>query len=374
MAHDDAYFMRQALRLARRGLGRTSPNPPVGALVVRGGSVVGRGFHARAGQAHAEVVALRQAAGRARGATLYVTLEPCAHLGRTPPCTEAITAAGIARVVFGARDPNPQVEGDGAGRLRRAGIAVVAGVAQADCDDLISAFRKHVTTGLPLVTLKLAASLDGRIATCTGDSKWITGEAARAIAHRLRDQHDAVLVGVETVIRDDPALTCRLPGGRDPLRVVLDRRLRISETARVLTNTGPAATVVATALAGGAKWRRLQVRGVQLVRVPAVRGGVSLRQVLAWLGRAGVSAVLIEGGAAVAASALKARLVDRMVLFYAPKLIGGDGRPMLDALGVRAMREAWELGAVRVRRVGADFMVTACPLPRDGKRQSRSWR
>ncbi|MBI4518755.1 MAG: bifunctional diaminohydroxyphosphoribosylaminopyrimidine deaminase/5-amino-6-(5-phosphoribosylamino)uracil reductase RibD [Deltaproteobacteria bacterium] len=366
--------MRQALRLARRGLGRTSPNPPVGALVVRGGSVVGRGFHARAGQAHAEVVALRQAAGRARGATLYVTLEPCAHLGRTPPCTEAITAAGIARVVFGARDPNPQVEGDGAGRLRRAGIAVVAGVAQADCDDLISAFRKHVTTGLPLVTLKLAASLDGRIATCTGDSKWITGEAARAIAHRLRDQHDAVLVGVETVIRDDPALTCRLPGGRDPLRVVLDRRLRISETARVLTNTGPAATVVATALAGGAKWRRLQVRGVQLVRVPAVRGGVSLRQVLAWLGRAGVSAVLIEGGAAVAASALKARLVDRMVLFYAPKLIGGDGRPMLDALGVRAMREAWELGAVRVRRVGADFMVTACPLPRDGKRQSRSWR
>jgi len=358
---DDARFMRLALRLGRRGLGRTSPNPPVGAVVVRRGRVVGRGFHARAGEPHAEALALRQAGAQARGGTLYVTLEPCAHFGRTPPCAEAVRTAGISRVVLGSRDPNPKVAGDGAGKLRRAGIEVVTGVEQEGCDELIAAFRKHVTTGLPLVTLKLAASLDGRIATETGDSKWITGAPARQLAHRLRDEHDAVLVGIQTVVRDDPALTCRLANGRDPLRVILDPRLRIPETARVLTNKAAAGTLLATAVRGGAKSARLRARGVQIVTVPAVAGGVSLRRLLTWLGRRGVSSVLVEGGAAVAASALKAKLVDRMVLFYAPKLIGGDGRGMIDGLHVRTMRQAITLDDLHVRRVGRDLMVTTSP-------------
>ncbi len=361
MMEDDARFMRLALQQGRRGLGRTSPNPPVGAVVVKNGRVVGRGFHLRAGAAHGEVVALRRAGALARGATLYVTLEPCAHFGRTPPCTDAVRAAGIARVVIGSRDPNPAVAGDGAGKLRRAGIEVVSGVEREGCDDLIAAFRKRVTTGLPWVTLKLAASLDGRIATSRGDSKWITGAPARRLAHRLRDEHDAVLVGIDTVLRDDPALTCRLPRGRDPLRVILDRRLRVPEDARVLTKAAAAGTVLATAVRDGAKTRRLRARGAEVVTVPAGPGGVSLRRVLSWLARRGLSSVLIEGGAAVAASALNAKLVDRMVLFYAPKLIGGDGRAMIDGLNVRAMGQALGLGTLAVRHVGGDLVVTAAP-------------
>jgi diaminohydroxyphosphoribosylaminopyrimidine deaminase / 5-amino-6-(5-phosphoribosylamino)uracil reductase len=371
VARDDRYFMRLALRLGRRGLGRTSPNPPVGAVVVRHGYVIGRGFHARAGEPHAEVLALRQAGARARGATLYVTLEPCAHVGRTPACAVAVQAAGISRVVIGTRDPNPNVAGDGAGKLRRAGIDVQVGIEREASEELIAAFRKHVTASLPLVTLKLAASLDGRIATESGDSQWITGAAARAEAHRLRDRHDAVLVGVETVIRDDPALTCRFPGGRDPLRVVVDRRLRIPEGARVLTNEASAGTVIATAARGGGKLGRLRARGVRVVRVPEDSGGVSLRQVLRWLSSHGVSSVLIEGGAAVAASALKARLVDRIVFFYAAKLIGGDGRPMIDALGVKAMRNVLVLDDLHVRRLGRDLMVTTALPAASGRNEKR---
>ncbi|HUI28487.1 MAG TPA: bifunctional diaminohydroxyphosphoribosylaminopyrimidine deaminase/5-amino-6-(5-phosphoribosylamino)uracil reductase RibD [Candidatus Kryptonia bacterium] len=358
---DDAHFMRMAIRLARRGLGRTSPNPSVGAVVVRGGRVVGRGYTAPAGGPHAEVRALQQAGRRARGATLYVTLEPCAHFGRTPPCVDAVRAAGVARVVVGSRDPNPSVAGDGAAKLRRGGIAVVVGVERATCDELIAAFRKHVASGLPLVTVKLAASLDGRIATRTGASKWITGERARAVVQQLRNEHDAVLVGIETIVRDDPALTCRMRGGRDPLRVVLDSRLRIPLRARVLTNEMAAGTVVATALRGGAKAGRLRRRGAQLVCVPRNADGLSLRHVLQWLGRRGLMSVLVEGGAAVVSSALRARLVDRMVLFYAPKLIGGDGRAMIDALGVAAMNDVVALDGMRVRRVGEDLIVTAQP-------------
>src|SRR5512135_2351615 len=230
---DDARYMRLALRLGRRGLGRTSPNPPVGAVVVSGHTVVGRGYHHQAGMPHGEIEALTDAGARARGATLYVTLEPCAHHGRTPPCTDAVIAAGVRRVVFGTRDPNPTVSGNGMVRLRAARIAVTGGVLQPDCDELIAAFRKHVTTGLPLVTLKLAASLDGRIATATGESRWITGPESRLFTQRLRNEHDAILVGAQTVIRDDPELTCRLRGGRNPLRVVLDGRLRVPLGARV---------------------------------------------------------------------------------------------------------------------------------------------
>jgi diaminohydroxyphosphoribosylaminopyrimidine deaminase/5-amino-6-(5-phosphoribosylamino)uracil reductase len=352
--------MRAALRLARRALGRTSPNPPVGALVVRRGRVVGRGFTRPAGGPHAEVVALRAAGRRARGGTLYVTLEPCAHHGRTPPCVDAVRASGIARVVIGCRDPNPRVRGDGAGLLRRAGADVLVGVLRDECEEVIRFFRKHVTTGLPWVTLKLAASLDGRIATADGDSRWVTSEAARRLVHRLRDTHDAVLVGAETVRRDDPSLTCRLAGGRDPLRVIVDGRLRIPLQARVVRAPAAAGTLVVTAR-GAARTRveRLRRQGAQVLELPARRGVIAWGAILTALGTRGLCSLLVEGGGTIAASALHARGVDRLVMFYAPKLIGGDGRPMLGPLGIRRMTRALRIHVLSSRRVGPDLLIEA---------------
>jgi diaminohydroxyphosphoribosylaminopyrimidine deaminase/5-amino-6-(5-phosphoribosylamino)uracil reductase len=355
---DDAHYMRLALRLGRRGLGRTSPNPPVGAVVVARGKIVGRGYHHRAGLAHGEAEALRDAGKQARGATLYVTLEPCAHHGRTPPCTAAVIAAGIRRVVIGTPDPNPFVPGNGAARLRAAGIDVTAGVEQTACDELVAAFRKHITTGLPLVTLKLAASLDGRIATVTGESRWITGEDSRRYVHRLRAEHDAILVGAETVIHDDPELTCRLRGGRNPLRVILDGRLRLPLSAKVLRNTQTAATLVVTSRqASAAKTRQIEARGATVLRLPGKSSRVPMTQLMRALGKRDVASVLIEGGATVAAAALAARGVDRLLIFYAPKLIGGDGRPMLGALGVRRLLHAPRLGPLRVKRLATDVLL-----------------
>jgi diaminohydroxyphosphoribosylaminopyrimidine deaminase/5-amino-6-(5-phosphoribosylamino)uracil reductase len=355
---DDARFMRMALRLGRRGVGRTSPNPPVGAVVVAHGTVVGRGFHRKAGAAHGEAAALHAAGARARGATLYVTLEPCAHHGRTPPCTQAVIASGVRRVVIGTRDPNPRVPGNGMRQLRAAGIEVSSGVLQAECDELLAAFRKHVTTGQPLVTLKLAASLDGRIATATGDSRWITGEDSRRYVHRLRAEHDAILVGAETIIRDDPELTCRMRGGRNPWRVILDGRLRLPLQARVLTNAAPAATLVITGHGvSAAKVRQVRERGVEVVSLAAKAGRIPIARVMRELGKRNIMSVLIEGGATVATAALAAGVVDRMLVFLAPKLIGGDGRPMLETLGVRRVRDALAVGPLRVRRFARDVLI-----------------
>lgn len=359
--------MRLALRLGRRGLGRTSPNPPVGAVVVADGVVAGRGYHQRAGAAHAEIEAMRMAGERTRGATLYVTLEPCAHYGRTPPCTDAVIAAGVRRVVFGSRDPNPSVRGNGMGRLQAAGIAVQSGIEQEACDELIAAFRKHVTTGLPLVTLKLAASLDGRIATASGESRWITGADSRRFVHRLRAANDAVLIGAETVRRDDPELTCRVRGGRNPLRVILDGRLRVPLRARVLTNTRAAATLVCTGRqAPATKVRHIQQQGVEVLRLRDKGGSIAMKELLRALGERGIMSVLIEGGASVAAAAVAARAVDRLLIFYAPKLIGGDGRPMLGPLGVRRLARAPRLGRVQVKRFAADVLVATEMVADDG--------
>lgn len=356
----DVHFMRLALRQGRRGLGRTSPNPPVGAVVVRRGAIVGAGFHRRAGAAHAEVEALRAAAGRTRGATLYVTLEPCAHHGRTPPCVDAVLGAGIRRVVIGTRDPNPRVVGGGAERLRAAGVDVVSGVLEAEADRLISHFRVLTTTGRPFVTLKLAASLDGRIATVTGASRWITGEASRRYVHRLRDTHDAVLIGAETALRDDPDLTCRLRGGRNPLRIIIDGRLRLPTTARVVTTAASTPTLVFTARAADrARIAALRARGVDVVTLPARRGILAWREILAELARRDVASVLVEGGSQVAAALLTGGWVDRLNLFLAPLLIGGDGREVLGPLGVRQLEEALRLGPVEVRRFAQDvFLAT----------------
>jgi diaminohydroxyphosphoribosylaminopyrimidine deaminase / 5-amino-6-(5-phosphoribosylamino)uracil reductase len=360
--------MRQAVALARRGLGRTSPNPPVGAVIVTNGVLVGRGYHRQAGKPHAEIEALRVAGTRASGGTLYVTLEPCAHHGRTPPCTDAIIAAGLRRVVFGSRDPNPLVCGDGMGKLRQAGIEVCMGVEQAACDELIAAFRKHVTTGRPLVTLKLAASLDGRIATASGESRWITGEDSRRFVHRLRAEHDAILVGAATVIRDDPELTCRLRGGRNPLRVILDGRLRLPLHARVLARTDTAATLVVTSRkASPAKVRRIEQRGAEVLRLPDTKGRISMKRLVQALGRRGTTSILLEGGATTAAAAIAAGVVDRLLIFYAPTLIGGDGKPMLGPLGVRRLVQATRLQPPRLKRFARDVLVATEILTNDDR-------
>jgi len=357
----DEVFMRRAIALARRGVGRTSPNPPVGAVVVAGGRVVGSGWHRRAGAPHGEAAALRAAGARARGATLYVTLEPCNHAGRTPPCTDAVLAAGVRRVVFGARDPNRRVRGGGAARLRRAGVTVVEGVEAAACADLIAPFAHVARTGRPLVTLKLAATLDGRIATRTGASRWITGPPARRFVHQLRNEMDAVMVGAGTIAADDPRLTCRMPGGRDPLRVVVDGRLRTPLTARVLTNRAARGTVVATVITTGRKLATLRTRGATVLTFPGRAGSLSLRRLLRALAERGVSSVLLEGGAALAAAALRGGVVDRLLVFLAPTLIGGDGRPMLTSLGVARLAGARRLRWVGVESIGRDLMVQAVP-------------
>ncbi len=361
-------FMREALESARRGLGRTSPNPAVGAVVVRQGRVVARGHHARAGGPHAEVVALRAAGDAARGADLYTTLEPCDHFGKTPPCSLAILEAGIRRVFVGSRDPNPLVQGRGMARLRAHGVEVVTGVLTPACDRLNAAWFTFITEGRPHVTLKAAVTLDGRIAARSGDSRWVTGPEARAWVHRLRDRVDAVRVGAGTARADDPALTARLPGGRgrDPVRVVLDTELRLPATLKLFTERSPAPTLVAHA---SSRRRRLPAR-VELVHCGRAPGGVDLRDLLAKLAARGIAHVLVEGGATVHGRFLAAGLVDEVAVLIAPKILGADGLPLAQGSGPARMAEALRLEEVEVERLGDDVLVTGrVPRAIRGKRR-----
>ncbi len=346
------FFMRLAIREAEKGLGRTSPNPAVGALLVKGGRVVARGHHVRAGAPHAEVVALARAGARARGADLYTTLEPCDHWGKTPPCSLAILQAGVRRVFVGSRDPNPVVDGRGIARLRRGGAQVRAEVLREECDRLNRAWFHFITAGRPFVTLKVATTLDGRIATRTNDSRWVTGPEARAAVHRLRDRVDAVLVGSGTARADDPRLTTRLPGGRDPLRVVLDTRLRLPRSLRLFRQRSEAPTLVAHGLA---RPPRLP-RGVEPVRCRLRRGRIDLADLLAKLAERGVTHLLVEGGAEVASAFLAAGLVDQVACFVAPRVLGG-GLSWAGGRGPRRMADALQLDEVEIARLGDDVLV-----------------
>jgi diaminohydroxyphosphoribosylaminopyrimidine deaminase/5-amino-6-(5-phosphoribosylamino)uracil reductase len=355
----DKRAMRMACRLAARASGRTSPNPLVGAVLVRGNEIVGRGYHKRAGSDHAEIAALKAAGRRAKGATLYINLEPCSHYGRTPPCTGALITAGIKEVVAGMRDPNPQVSGRGFGQLRRAGVRVRVGVLEAECQDLNEAFAKYITRRLPFVTLKLAASLDGKIAAVSGDARWISDSVSRTAVHRLRNRMDAVLVGADTVLKDDPQLTCRIGGGRNPWRVVLDGRLRIPLTARFLRQPEREKNVVVTSRRAPArKVRALEALGVKVWQFPARAGEIPWRAFLERLAYLGIVSVLVEGGAKVASSALRQRAVDKVMFFYAAKIIGGDGRVMIDSLGTNRVRNALAVHRVQVEKSGGDVLVT----------------
>lgn len=359
--------MAVALRQARRGEGRTAPNPPVGAVVVRSGCRVGAGFHARAGAPHAEVTALAAAGSAGRGATLYVTLEPCSTQGRTPPCTDAIREHGVRHVVLATRDPNPLHCGRGVRALRRAGICVTEGIRRAEACELIAPFARHVTTGKPFVTLKLAMTLDGRIADAAGTSRWITGAAARKRVHDLRGRVDAILVGRRSACLDDPSLTARGRRKHVPWRIVVDSRGSLAPDARVLRDRWADRTIIATTDRCPA--RRVQAygrNGAQVWRMPATRDGVSLARVMARLGRMGLLHVLCEGGGELAAALLRRGLVQRCRLFIAPCLLGGSGVPVIGGRGW-PLRSAPGMRIDSIERVGEDILLTLEPaLPRRG--------
>lgn len=359
--HDqiDRRYMRMACRLAEKAAGRTSPNPMVGAVLVRDGKIIGSGFHPFAGGDHAEIVALKKAGNKTNGATLYINLEPCNHYGRTPPCTGSLIAAGVKEVVVGMEDPNPLVSGKGLRALARAGIKVRTGVLHEECRVLNEAFTKLITRGVPFVTLKLAASLDGKIATATGDARWISCEESRATVHLLRNKYDAVVVGAGTVIADNPQLTCRIAGGRDPWRIILDARLRIPLNAEFLRRRGNDKNIIVTSdTAPVGKIRALENLGATVWRLPARDGAVRWLPLLRKLAKIGIASVLIEGGATTAAGALKEKMVDKMLLFYAPKLLGGDGRYMIDSLGIEHIKQSVMLQNLKVQKSGADLLIS----------------
>jgi len=357
----DEVYMRRALELAGRGRGLVAPNPLVGAVVVQGGEIVGEGWHRGPGTDHAEIVALEAAGDGARGGTLYITLEPCSHFGRTPPCAPRLVDAGIARVVAGTADPNPLVDGRGFRILREAGVEVEVGLLERESSRLNEAFAKHVRTGVPVVTLKMAASLDGRAAARDGSSRWISGEAARAEVHRMRASADAIMVGAGTAFRDDPALTCRDPDyvGPPKLRVVVDGRGIVPPTHRVFDGEAPVliATTEAAPEDRREAWRE---RGAGVLVLDEGSSRVSLERLFAELGKRDVQHVLVEGGPTLAWELVGRRLVDRLVLYLAPKLVGGREAPgVLEGEGIPGIGDAVPVEIEEVTRVGSDIKVVA---------------
>ena len=352
--------MKMALELAEQGRGWTSPNPMVGAIVVKDGKVVGKGFHRVAGGLHAEIHALNDAGDKATGATLYVSLEPCNHTGRTPPCTEAILRSSIKRVVAGMKDPNPRVTGGGLAFLKSQGLEVSFGVCEDMCRRLNEVFIKYVTTSLPFVILKCAATLDGRIATRTGDSKWITNPLSRKFVHELRHAVDAVMVGVGTVLKDNPQLTTRLEDrkGSDPMRIVLDTHLSIHPNAKLLHLASDSDTTIIIGESVPAEKRRmLESPGVSFLPVKDDVGQIDLKALVKKLGPMGITSLLIEGGSRVNGSALMAGIVDKICMFYAPKICGGNGIPICTGPGVEHMEQCMGLEGISVHRFEDDVMI-----------------
>lgn len=358
----DERYMRIALGLAARGLGNTWPNPSVGCVVVKDKRIVGRGWTQVGGRPHAETMALQQAGAAARGATLYVTLEPCSHHGRTPPCAEAVIVAGITRCVAAIEDPDSRVAGRGLSMLREAAVDVSVGCLAEAASDLNAGFLIHRERGRPAVTLKMAVSLDGRIGTHSGDSKWITSPIARMRAHLLRAQHDAIMVGSNTALQDDPDLTCRLPGlpKRPAIRIVLDGRLRLSLTAKAVTTAGQTPTWIVTREdVDSTRRAAFEDCGVEIIAVPADEAGFpDLVPALAELGERGITRILVEGGGKLAASLIRADLVDRMIWFRSSSVIGGDGLPAIAGFGIDTVAEAPRWQRVRADILGDDLLET----------------
>lgn len=358
---NDEYYMRKALSLARRGLGKTSPNPMVGALIVRNGQIIGRGYHRRYGDVHAEISAIQDANEDISGATLYVTLEPCCHHGKkTPPCLDTLLKYNLGSVVIGTVDPNPRVNGRSVEILNRRGIETRVGVLNEECHKLNEVYFKYIQTGAPFVTLKFAQTLDGRIASVTRDSRWISSEPSLKLAHRLRSFNDAVLVGIGTILTDDPQLTVRLVKGRNPLRVVTDSRLSITLGSRILRDQKRAPTIIATTkLADREKLSSLRRMGIEIMEVKEDgEGEVSLRDLLKSLGQRNISSILVEGGATIITSLLRQELADKLLVILAPKLMG-RGIDAIGDLGILNVDRTLKLSFAQTYRSGEDLVIEA---------------
>ncbi len=364
----DERYMWMALDLARKGWGKTSPNPMVGAVLVKDGEVVGTGFHHRAGEPHAEVIALREAGEKARGATLYTNLEPCSHFGRTPPCTDALIAAGVRKVVMATTDPNPMISGKGAARLKEAGIKVKSGVLEEKARRLNEAFFKYITTGIPFVVAKTAMTLDGKIATHTGKSRWITGEKSRNFVHRLRSRCDGIMVGINTVLCDDPLLNVRLEGEEhNPLRIIVDSRARLPLEATVVKTARQYRTILATtALAPEGKLSALRSSGVEVMVLPDKKEKVDLYALMQALGKREVSALLVEGGGNLNYALLEQNLIDKLYCFVAPLLFGGKDAPTpLEGEGIEEPAQSWVVENIEIKQLEQDLLIIGYPSRRE---------
>ncbi len=361
----DIALMKESLRQARKGLGRTSPNPAVGAVIARNGNIIATGYHRKAGLPHAEVEALNKLGGKAPGDILYVTLEPCNHYGRTPPCTEAILKSGLKQVVVGMNDPNPNVSGGGCKFLEENGVSVTSGVLEEECRKLNEAFLKYITLRRPFVIVKSALTLDGWTATATGNSKWITNEKSRQFVHRLRDQVDAVMVGVGTVLADDPLLTTRLKRGRgkDPLRIVVDTHLRIPLNAKIMNHNSSAKTIIAIGPDVTPKDRkRFQEKGISTLVCPIKGGRIDLMALMGLLADMSVVSLLVEGGSSIVGSMLRERLIDKFCIYKANKIFGGDnGVPMAAGPGPEEMDKCLSIKDIQVKRFGEDMLIVGYP-------------
>lgn len=358
MLQEHIPYMKMALDLARQGEGLTSPNPMVGALIVKDGEVIGRGFHIKAGEDHAEIIALKEAGERARGSTLYITLEPCCHVGKTGPCTEAIVKAGLRKVVVGMLDPNDLVNGKGIRELKRLGVEIETGVCEKECQELNEFFTFWIKHQTPFVILKTASTLDGKIATFKGESKWITSEESRVMVKSLRHKVDAIIVGIGTVMTDNPSLTLQNKDRMNPLRIVVDSKLRISPRAKILKVDEKHRTMVVTTRKATLKKRKaLERKGVEVVVVPDKRGRVSLVSLLKLLGKQGVLSVLVEGGAEVNASFLKEKLAHKIYTFMAPRILGDDALGAYSNMGLSDLNQAIKIKNVRMENIGKDFLI-----------------
>lgn len=354
-------YMKLAISLAKNTLGQTSPNPVVGAVVVKNGEIVGMGAHLKAGEAHAEVHALQMSGEKAKDATIYVTLEPCSHYGRTPPCADLIIKSGIKRVVIATTDPNPKVAGKGIEKLKAAGLEVEVGLLKEEADELNEIFFHFIKTKTPYVTLKSAMSLDGKIATATGESKWITSEAARIDVHKYRHQHDAILVGVNTIIKDNPSLTTRLPnGGKNPIRIILDHSLRTPPTAKIVTDKEAETWIITSCNVDDNKRRAFMKENIKLIKLPSEK--IEITPLLQILGENGITSLFVEGGATVNGSFLKEKCVQQIITYIAPKVIGGKNAPTsFGGEGILQLADALTVKIKSVEKIGDDLKIISKP-------------
>ncbi len=355
---NDLEYMKIAVEIAKKGCGYVNPNPMVGAVIVKDGEIIGKGCHEKYGELHAERNALESCTKIPKGATIYVTLEPCCHYGKTPPCTEAIIASGIAKVVVGSIDPNPLVAGKGVERLRQNGIEVVEGVLEDECNNLNEVFFHFIKEKTPYVVMKYAMTMDGKIATCNGKSKWITGEAARQNVHKDRHRYSAIIVGVDTVITDNPLLTCRIPNGRNPIRIICDTNLRTPITSQIVTTANCIPTYIATACTEKQKQKPFLDAGCMLLHISQKDSHIDLNELMLKLGEEKIDSILLEGGAALNYSALQSGIVNKVQAYIAPKLFGGrNANSPVAGLGVESPNDAFQLTDSKITRFGEDFLI-----------------